>query len=80
MGVMDSEVRTLTINSEVSLELKASEDGGYEVVNVGNVRLNVDVYNETELVDRMILSVDGSRELGTEIEELEGTKFVGEME
>lgn len=80
VGVMDSEVRTLTINSEVSLELKASEDGGYEVVNVGNVRLNVDVYNETELVDRMILSVDGSRELGTEIEELEGTKFVGEME
>ena len=73
VGVVNSEVRTLTINSEVNLELKASGDGSYEVVNVGNVRLNVDVYNGTELVDKMILNVD--EEL-----EFEGTKLVGEME
>ena len=72
VGVVNSKIRTLTINSEVNLELRASEDGSYEVVNVGNIRLNVDVYNGTELVDKVKLEVS---------EKLEsmGTKFIGEM-
>ena len=73
VGVVNSKVRTLTINSEVNLELRASSDGNYEVINAGNVRLNVDVYNGTELVDKMKLKVDEGLET-------EGTKFVGEAE
>ena len=80
VGVVNSEVRTLTINSEVSLELRVSDEGNYEVVNAGNVWLDVDVYDGEELVDKVKLSVgDGSRELRIESEELEGTKFIGEM-
>ena len=73
VGIVNSEVRTLTINSEVSLELRKSDGGNYEVVNAGNVRLDVDVYNGTELIDRMKLNIE--EEL-----ESEGTKFIGEME
>jgi hypothetical protein len=57
VGVLDGEVRTLTINSVVDLELKKI-DGGYGVVNGGNVRLNVDVYNGTKLVERKKLGVN----------------------
>jgi len=68
VGVLDGEIRTLTINSVVSLELKEI-NGGYGVVNGGNVRLNVDVYNGTGLVEKRKLEVgdlvDG------------GTKYVG---
>jgi len=56
VGVLRSEIRTLTINSIVSLELKEI-DGGYGVVNNGNVRLNVDVYNGTELVEKKKVGV-----------------------
>ena len=72
VGVVNSEVRTLTINSEVSLELRMSDEGDYEVVNAGNVGLDVDVYDGEELVNKVKLSVgDGL--------ELEADKFIGEM-
>ena len=68
VGVVDSDVRTLTIKSRVSLEFRDSE-GGYDVVNSGNVRLNVDVYDGMKLVEQRQLevgeSVDG------------GDKYVG---
>jgi len=71
VGVVGSEVRTLTINSEVNLELR--EDGGdYSVVNAGNVRLNVDVYNGTDLVDKVKVDV------GDEADG--GNKYVGGMD
>jgi hypothetical protein len=70
LGVLDSDIRTLTIKSEVNLELREIEGDGYGVVNVGNVRLNVDVYNGTELVDQIKLGVDDEVEA-------EGTDFVG---
>ena len=67
-GVLGSEVRTLTINSRVELELVELEEG-WGVVNAGNVRLNVDVYDGDELVERKKLDVgDVSGE---------GDKFVG---
>jgi len=56
VGVMDGEVRTLTINSVVSLELRETE-GGFGVVNAGNIGLNVDVYNGTSLVEKKRLGV-----------------------
>ena len=58
VGVLESDVRTLTINSEINLKLEFDGDG-YSVVNVGNVRLNVDVYNETGLVDKIKVGVGG---------------------
>jgi len=70
VGVLGSEVRTLKINSEVSLELREI-DGEYGVVNVGNVRLNVDVYDGEELVEKRKLGVS------EEMLGVRGDKFVG---
>lgn len=69
VGVMDSEVRTLTINSEINLVLTADGEG-YSVINAGNVGLNVDVYNGTELINSMKVGVGGEVDI-------EGDKFVG---
>lgn len=57
VGILEGEVRTLTINSVVNLELR-EVDGGYGVVNGGNVRLNVDVYNGTRLVEKKKLGIN----------------------
>jgi len=70
VGVLDSEIRTLTVKSEVSLELREIEGDGFGVVNAGNVRLNVDIYNGTELVEKVKLSVN-------EEADVDGTKVVG---
>ena len=69
VGIRDSEIRTLTINSKVVLELRESAEG-YDVINAGNVRLNVDVYNGSELVDKIKIGT------GEEIDS-SGDKFVG---
>lgn len=69
VGVLESEIRTLTINSEINLMLE-SDGEGYSVRNVGNVRLNVDVYNGTELVDKVKVGVSDSVAV-------EGDKFIG---
>ncbi len=53
-GVLESKIRTLTINSEINLLLEFDGEE-YDVVNAGNVKLNVDVYNGTELVDKIKL-------------------------
>jgi len=55
-GVLDSEIRTLTINSVVELKL-VEEDDLFSVVNAGNVGLNVDVYNGTEKIDSISVGV-----------------------
>ncbi|MAH46317.1 hypothetical protein CMI37_10830 [Candidatus Pacearchaeota archaeon] len=73
VGVWGSEVRQLTINSEVELKLKklgGVAAGRFGVVNAGSVNLKVDVYNGTELVGNVKVGV------GEEIE-AEGSKFVG---
>jgi len=67
-GVLGSEIRKLTINSRVELELLETEEG-VAVVNAGNVRLNVDVYDDEELVDKVKLEVGSLSS--------EGDKFVG---
>lgn len=68
-GVMNSDVKELTILSQVNLKLKKVDDK-YLVVNAGNVELNVEVYNNKSFVENIILNIDESKEVS-------GTKFVG---
>jgi len=70
-GVLGSEVRTLTIQSSVELELVELEEG-WGVVNAGNVKLNVDVYDGEELIEK--------RKLGVGAVGGEGDKFVGSQD
>ena len=74
-GVLGSEVRTLTILSRVELEL-VEKDGEMAVVNAGNVRLNVDVYDGEELVDKMKLD-KGDASI---VEGEDSVKIVGEYD
>ena len=69
VGILESEVRTLMINSEIDLRLEFDGEG-YSVVNDGNVRLNVDVYDGMELVDKLKIGVGDSADA-------DGDKFVG---
>jgi len=55
-GVLKSEIRTLTIKSRVELALVETESG-VAVVNAGNVRLNVDIYDGDTFIERMKLGV-----------------------
>jgi hypothetical protein len=72
-GVLGSEVRTLTINSRVELQLVETE-GGYGVVNAGNVRLNVDVYDGDELIEKRKLDKGQMSDVRGQED-----KFVGEL-
>jgi hypothetical protein len=71
-GALASEIRELTIESEIDLKLRKSKFNkeSYEIVNAGNTKLNVDVYEKGELTGNVILGVDES-------EEVSGTKFIG---
>jgi len=70
-GILDSDVRKLTIESEIDLKLRELEKvGSYEVVNAGNVELNVDIYDKGKLTGNIILGADESMEIS-------GNKFVG---
>lgn len=68
-GVLKSEIRKLTILSQVDLKLKKSGES-YEVVNSGNVALNVEIYDNETLTGKVILEVDESKNVS-------GTKFIG---
>jgi len=68
-SVLESEVREFTIISEVNLKLK-SVGNKYEIVNIGNVKLDVGIYENNLLTENIILDIDES-------EEISGTKFVG---
>jgi hypothetical protein len=73
-GIGESKVRQLTIISEVDLKVKSSADGDkYELVNAGNVVLNVDVYQRGNKSEKVQLGVDEDKEVS-------GTKFVGSQE
>ena len=73
-GALESDVRELTIESEIDLKLKESGTKDvYEVVNSGNERLNVDVYDHGLLSGNIILEKDESSEVS-------GTKFIGRQD
>jgi len=67
--IKESEVRELTIKSEVNLKLKESGET-FEVVNAGNTQLNVDIYDKNLYTGSVILKVDEGKNVS-------GTKFVG---
>jgi hypothetical protein len=68
-GLTKSEIRKLTILSEIGLKLKKVETG-YEVVNSGNLALDVEVYDNETLTEKIVLKVDESKNVS-------GTKFIG---
>jgi hypothetical protein len=70
IGVGFSEVRTLTIESQVSLEV-VEDENNFSVVNSGNIELLVDVYDGEELIEKRKLEV-GEKTRG------DGNKFLGE--
>ncbi|MFA4960035.1 MAG: hypothetical protein WC548_00010 [Candidatus Pacearchaeota archaeon] len=72
-GILKSEIRTLTIKSEVNLELRKFDGVNYGVYNAGNVRLDVEVYNGTSLIERKKLDIE-------KYLESDGNKFVGESD
>ena len=72
VGILESEIRTLTINSEINLELKFNGNN-YNVMNVGNIKLNVDVYNGTDLVEKVKVGVGDEAKVS-------GDGFVGVLE
>lgn len=64
-----SEIRTLTILSKIDLGVVSSGDY-YNIVNYGNINLNVEVYNENTKVGDFELGVLESRKS-------DGDKFIG---
>jgi len=70
-GEKKSEIREFTVQSRIELKLRKSESGlGYEVVNAGNTKLNVDVYEGGQLTGKMILDVNRAGNA-------QGDKFIG---
>jgi len=70
-GLMSSEVRNLTINSEVSLILTELQNE-YLLSNAGNVPLKVEVYEGEQNKNNLSLIVDEEKNVS-------GTKFIGEQ-
>lgn len=71
-GIGFSEVRTLTIKSKISLRLVETEND-FDVINDGNMRMNIDVYDGTELIDTRKLNPNDQVSS-------KGTKIIGEQD
>lgn len=71
VSILQSVTRTLTIESSVILEFRQDKDG-YSIVNAGSEILNVEVYNQTELIDQLELTPQQKKEV-------DGTKVIGAM-
>lgn len=73
-GALKSEVRQLSVRDMVALQLKEAENGKkYELVNVGNTLLNVEVYENGSLASEMLLGVGRKSDVS-------GEKFIGREE
>jgi hypothetical protein len=59
VGAVSSEIRQLTIQSIVDLRLRESKDG-YDLVNGGNTKLDVDIYENGTLTGKAVLDIDKS--------------------
>jgi hypothetical protein len=68
-GLGESKIHTLTIVSEIDLKLRDAGEQ-YELVNAGNTKLNVDVYNNSVLTGNIILESQESKNAS-------GTFFIG---
>ncbi|PXY71259.1 hypothetical protein CXX78_00255 [Candidatus Parvarchaeota archaeon] len=72
VGALSSEIREFTIKSEINLKLKKSDSGedSYQIINAGNLDLDVDILQMGEITGNIILKVDEEKEVS-------GTKFIG---
>ena len=68
-GIVASEIRRLEILSEVNLQLRSVGEH-YEVINVGNVPLDVAIYDNENLVGNVVLDV-------SQRERTQGDRFEG---
>ncbi len=71
VGALESDVRQLTIESSIDLKIRESQDGTVSVVNSGSVPLEVSVYNQGVLSDRIVVDTDSE---GTTVK---GEKYFG---
>ncbi len=69
VGALSSEVRQLTIESVIDLQIRESENGVL-VVNSGNLELEVSVYNQGVLSEKFVVDV-------SENSFAKGDKFIG---
>lgn len=69
---MKTEIRRLTILSKIDLRLREIKEG-YEVINIGNVDLNVEMYNQSEYLGSFKLNSNQEKEVL-------GDKFVGRQD
>lgn len=72
VGLVNSEIRKFTIKSLIDLRIREVSAGTFDLVNDGNVEINVDVYENGEIVEKLSLDSKKSREI-------KGNKFVGGM-
>ena len=68
-GLRESVIHNLTILSTIDLQVRDAGDK-YELTNAGNVPLNVEVYNKSNLQETLQLSVNQK-------ENASGTLFLG---
>ena len=69
-GILDSEIRKLTIESEIDLRI-IDENDSYSIINAGNIPLNVSVYDKFDkLNETFILDVN-------EKKSAENEKYIG---
>lgn len=61
-GIIESVTKTFTIDSEVGIEI-SRQDNNSELVNVGNVRVNVTRTNSGVMVGRIILEPNESEQI-----------------
>jgi hypothetical protein len=66
---IETEIRKLTILSKIDLRLRQTSEG-YEIANSGNVRLNVDVYDDENYLESFKLAP-------MEEKQTRGDKFFG---
>jgi hypothetical protein len=69
-GILQSEIRSFEILSKVDLRVRESGGELYEVVNAGNVDLDVEVYYQDEKIGDIVLEREQRKES-------EGDKFIG---
>ncbi len=69
VGAMTSEVRQLTIESVINLQIRESEDGTV-ILNSGNIELEVSVYNQGILSEKFVVGA-------SENSSTKGDKFIG---
>jgi hypothetical protein len=70
LGTLESEIREFTIESNVDLKVRESLEGNYEVVNAGNTKLEVEIYDHGRFTEKIVLDVNENLDI-------EGDKFIG---